>query len=213
MRKTYSTIAIVAASLMMLVAIGYSTRDSAVFAQAVISAPGAPQSLSGSSNSNSAPAALSPLPNVPPPPNAPAGAAPGAPAALGTASALPQLAPAPAIVRAAPASTPGVFRCSCFGLGSGTRWIGEVTAPNFTQASQSAQAQCTSLLFNENPPSPYIPPPGSNFTTRSGYPPVNPNLPPGNVFSQNTSSVFTERSAASSGRASASIYCARCACN
>lgn len=211
MFKIKSIIELLLASAMIFVA-SVTIRHSQVFAQAVISAPGAPNSVSNNPGSSSGPTLLSPLSPVVPAP-IPSAAVPGAPGAVGTASALPQLAPAPAIVRAFAAPTPGVFRCSCFGLGSGTRWIGEVTAPTFTQASQSAQAQCTSLLFKENPPSAFIPPGNSGFSTGNGFPAVNPNLPPGNVVRQTGTTVFTERSAASSGTLSASVYCSRCACD
>src|SRR5580704_8498830 len=90
---------------------------------------------------------------------APVAAAPGAPAALSTVSALPSLAPAPAVVAGGLIATPqSVFTCSCFGVGLGTRWVGKVQSSNFLNASSAAAAQCSSYAQNSGTQSPYITP-------------------------------------------------------
>ena len=76
-------------------------------------------------------------------------AAPGAPAALSTTSALPSLAPAPAVVAGGTVPTPqSIFTCSCFGVGLGTRWVGQVQSTNFQNAASAAAAQCTAYAIN-----------------------------------------------------------------
>jgi hypothetical protein len=202
--------AIVLAPLMSL-ALSQSARHSSAFAQAVISAPGAPRApfSTGATQNNTG---ARPLTNLALPPAAPA-VAPGAPGALSTTSALPQLAPAPRVVQSAPPPQQQTFRCSCFGVGTGTRWIGVVPASSFTQADLAAQGQCVNYLLNSDEPSPYLPMPGSGFTTRSPFPAVNPNTAPGNVVSRTGTTAQTEVSAAASGRLTVASYCARCACN
>ena len=204
--------AIVLAPLLALV-MDQAARHASVFAQVVTGAPGAPQAPtslgSGQNNGGARPLANLPAAAAPPP-----AAAPGAPAAINTTTALPQLAPAPRVVQSAPPAPEQSFRCSCFGLGSSTRWIGVVSAANFTQADGAAQAQCVNHLLNSNEPAPFLPLNTGGFSTRSGYPAVNPNLPPGNVVSRGTGlSAQTLISAATSGTLTVVSYCQRCACN
>ncbi len=146
---------------------------------------------------------------------APVAAAPGAPAALSTVSALPSLAPAPAVVAGGTVPTPqSVFTCSCFGVGLGTRWVGRVQSTNFLNASSAAAAQCSSYAQNSGTQSPYITPPGGVSLGRNPYPSVNPLGVPGNVASGfRGTTVFTETSAAQSGTTPRAAGCARCACD
>jgi len=93
-----------------------------------------------------------PAPNplvVPPlPPSPPA----QLPAPVSTA-----IAPAPLSVPSLPAAyaTPGprTFYCSCFGPGTPTHWMGQVTASGYLSASQSASGACVS--YNQGKPPSY----------------------------------------------------------
>lgn len=165
-----------------------------------------------------------PLPPPPPPPGAqpqaaPAGAAPaapGAPAAVSTTGALPQLAPAPRVVQAPQAvQSPQVFRCSCFGVGLGTQWVGTVQSMSYTLADQSARQQCIAFNLNANPPSSYIPPQSSSLAGTSPYPVVSPYAAPGNVL--NPYRGITPQpggiSASTLQQLAISGFCSRCACN
>jgi len=172
---------------------------------------------STTSPSSRAPATtLNPLAPAVPAPAAAASAAapaPGAPAALSTTSALPQLNPAPIVIGAQPTPVPQtLFRCSCFGLGLGTQWIGQVSSPSFTLASQAARGQCSSYLAKTNVGSPYITPPSGPSLGRSVYPSVNPNVAPGNVANYRSPSAFTQITG-SQIAAVQSGSCSRCACN
>lgn len=196
-----------------MVLAGAALRHSIAFAQAVVGAPGAPAApinLGGSQN-NTGIRSLTSLP--PPAVIAPPAAAPGAPAAIGTTSALPQLAPAPIVVQSAPPAQPQTFRCSCFGLGTGTRWIGVVSAATFTQADQAAQGQCVNYLISANEPSPYLPLRGTAFTTTSPFPNVNPNIAMGSVVTRSSITSQTQVSNATLGSLTVANYCTRCACN
>lgn len=128
---------------------------------------------------------------------------------------MPQLAPAPRVVQAPQAiASAQVFRCSCFGTGLGTQWIGVVQSSSYTLADRSAQQQCIAYNLNANPPSPYIAPPTSSFSTNP-YPAVNPNGAPGNVVNQFRG--ITPQPGAISGatlqRLALAGLCSRCACN
>ena len=193
----------------MLAMLEVLSRSSAL-AQAVTGASGAapaPRFVGSTQPANT----VRPLSSLP---AAPAAPAPGAPVALSTTSALPQLAPAPVVVQAAAPAQPGTFRCSCFGIGTGTRWVGVVQAMNFTQADAAAEGQCVNFLMNDTQGSPYLPLGGSGFTTRSPFPAVNPNIPPGDVaIYRGGVSAQTMVSAAASGAATVASYCQRCSCN
>ncbi len=82
-----------------------------------------------------------------PPPSPPA----QLPAPVSTAVAPPVMA-----IPSQPAaySTPGprVFNCSCFGPGVGIRWMGQVTAPSYFDATQSAGGACVAYMQAKAPP-------------------------------------------------------------
>ena len=173
--------------------------------------PSITQPLSaGSANTSSSVRTLSPLAV----PAAAAAAVPGAPAALSTVSALPSLAPAPAIVSGGTVPVPqSVYNCSCFGTGLGTRWIGRVQSTSFLSASNAAAAQCSSYAAGSGTQSPYIAQAGGVSLGRNPYPNVNPNGAPGNVAAGfRGTSVFTETSAAQTGNPRLA-GCTRCACD
>jgi hypothetical protein len=133
---------------------------------------------------------------------------------LSTVSALPSLAPAPAVVAGGTVPTPqSVFNCSCFGVGLGTRWVGRVQSTSFTAASSAAAAQCSSYAANSGTQSPYIAPSGGVSLGRNPYPNVNPIGVPGDVASGFAgTTVFTQTSAVQTGNPR-SAGCARCACD
>lgn len=157
-----------------------------------------------------------PLNPPPPPPGAAAQAVPGAPAATSTTGALPQLAPAPRVVQAPQAiASAQVFRCSCFGTGLGTQWVGVVQSSSYTLADQSAQMQCLAYNLNTNVGSPYIQTPGFGFT-KSPYPAVNPNVPPGSVINPYAGGLTPPPGFFLPGsvqRFGLTAFCSRCACN
>ena len=159
-------------------------------------------------------APTAPLTPPPPPPQSAPQAVPGAPAAAATTGVLPQLAPAPRVVQEAQQQAPQTFRCSCFGTGLGTRWVGVVQAPSYTLADQSAQSQCVAFNLKKNPPSPFIPQ-NSSLATRSSFPVVNPNAAPGNAINAFTGQTLAPgtTSPESLQRLVFANLCARCACN
>jgi hypothetical protein len=192
--------------------IGAAVRETSALAQL----NPAPVVVPGTSSGASAPP-VTPLTSLALPAASPAAAttaAPGAPAALATAAALPVLQPAPIVIAAVPTAVPqSIYRCSCFGVGIGVQWIGQVQATSYVGASQSAQGQCSSFVkATTGAQSPYISPPGGISVGRNVFPGVNPNLAPGDVVTVPRNPVATEASA-SSVVASEETYCARCACN
>ncbi|HXN85061.1 MAG TPA: hypothetical protein VN867_03270 [Candidatus Binataceae bacterium] len=203
---------VIALMLPMILAAREVERKSLALAQVILNP--APSTVSPSSGapvttlSPLAPAAAAPAAAA-----SPAAAAPGAPAALSTTSALPVLNPAPMVIGAQPTPVPQtIFRCSCFGVGLGAQWIGQVSSSSFTMASQAAKGQCSSYMANTNVGSPYIVPPGAPTIGRSVYPGVNPNFAPGNVATYRSASPLTQLPASQIAAAN-SGYCSRCACN
>lgn len=194
--------------------IGAAVRETSALAQL----NPAPEVVPGTSGASGAP--VTPLTSLALPvapaasPAAATTAAPGAPAALATTAVLPLLQPAPIVIAAVPTAVPqSIYRCSCFGVGIGVQWIGQVQATSYVGASQSARGQCSSFVkATTGAQSPYISPPGGFSFGRSVFPNVNPNLAPGTVVSVPRNPVSTEASA-SSVVAASETYCARCACN
>jgi hypothetical protein len=93
--------------------------------------------------------AINPLIAPVPPPAAPA----QLPAPVTTAIA-PILAPVPVLPTASPTPSVRAFNCSCFGRATGTHWMGEVTAPGYFAARQSAVGACLSYNERREPLSP-----------------------------------------------------------
>lgn len=89
---------------------------------------------------------------VPPP------AAPSQLPAPITTAIQPSLAPVPTPVAASPTPAARSFSCTCYGPASHTNWMGQVTAPSYFNARQSALKAC--LTYNETraPESPFINP-------------------------------------------------------
>ncbi len=169
-------------------------------------------------------APVAPLRPPPPPPGAqpqaaPAGAAPaapGAPAAVSTTGTTLQLAPAPAVVATPQAATSAqIFRCSCFGNGLGTQWVGTVQSTSFVLAGQSAQRQCMSYNLNANPPTSYMPPQSSTLASNNPYPVVSPYAAPGNVLNPYRGITPQPGGASNATLQQLAIagLCSRCACN
>lgn len=97
---------------------------------------------------------------------------PSGPALLpapGAALAAPSLAAVPTLPAASPTPGPRAFNCSCFGPGEGTGWMGQVSAPGYFAARQTATGAC--LTYNERrEPAP------ANVAPAEGEVPV---MPPG----------------------------------
>jgi hypothetical protein len=66
---------------------------------------------------------------------------------------IPTLAVIPTPAAIATAVAQRAFNCSCFGPGSGTRWIGQVGATGYFAARQSAISACLSYNQQKQPPS------------------------------------------------------------
>lgn len=73
--------------------------------------------------------------------------------------------PSPQETYAAP-TTSRTFNCSCFGPGSNTHWMGEVSATGYFAARQGAVSACLSYNTNKQPAPPSVPiqAPSSNLT-------------------------------------------------
>lgn len=95
--------------------------------------------------------ATNPLIAPVPPPAAPA----QLPAPVTTAIA-PILEPVPALPTASPTPSVRAFNCSCFGRGTGTHWMGAVTAPGYFAARQSAVGACLSYNERRERQSPFL---------------------------------------------------------
>ncbi|MGH7813607.1 MAG: hypothetical protein ACREQI_06345 [Candidatus Binataceae bacterium] len=139
-------------------------------------------------------------------------AAPGQPHSFSTIGALPALAPAPgtqALAAPAAQATPRMFRCSCWGPGFPTSWVGTVAAQSYILARNAATGQCAGYRIKANARSPYIPPaPANSFgggaTTFNGT--------AFNGRGQITSSaIVTAPVQAAQGQAAG--QCSQCACN
>jgi hypothetical protein len=71
---------------------------------------------------------------------------------------IPPLATIPPPSTPAPSPAARVFNCSCFGRGSGTHWMGRVSAAGYFAARQSAIGACLSYNELKQPVSPFRPP-------------------------------------------------------
>ncbi len=209
--------AIVIAALIGLMELALSSR---ALAQSNIPAgtpliPSVTAPLTSASSSSALPSIKTLTPLALPAAAPSTAAAPGAPAALATTSALPVLNPAPAIVAGGTVPVPqSIYTCSCFGVGLGTRWVGQVQSTSFQSAASAAAGQCTAYAINSGTLSPYIPPSGGVSLGRNPYPTVNPNGVPGSVAGAfRGTTVFTETSAAVIGVPPRAAGCARCACD
>jgi hypothetical protein len=105
--------------------------------------------------------ATNPLIAPVPPPAAPS----QLPAPVTTAIA-PVLAPVLTPPQATPTPSVRAFNCSCFGRGTGTHWMGLVTASGSFGARQSAVGACLSYNLRREPQSPLQ----SSRTTTSALP-------------------------------------------
>ena len=114
----------------------------AIFALAL----GGPRSLASLWAQTAANPLLAPVP----PPAAPA----QLPAPVTTAIA-PVLVPVPAPPPASPTPSVRAFNCSCFGRATGIHWMGQVTAPGYFNARQSAVGACLSYNLRREPQSPF----------------------------------------------------------
>jgi hypothetical protein len=83
--------------------------------------------------------------------------APAAPAQLPapvTTAVAPVLEPVPAQPTASPSPSARAFNCSCYGRGSRTNWIGQVSAAGYFAARQSAVGACVTYNERREPVSP-----------------------------------------------------------
>jgi hypothetical protein len=71
-----------------------------------------------------------------------------------TTAIAPILAPVPTLAIASPTPSVRAFNCSCFGRGTGTRWMGTVIALGYFAARQSAVGACLSYNERRQPQSP-----------------------------------------------------------
>ena len=82
-----------------------------------------------------------------------------------TTAIAPILAPVPTLSVATPTPTLRAFNCSCYGRATATNWMGQVTAPGYFAARQSAVGACLSYNERREPQSPL-----PNRTTTSALP-------------------------------------------
>jgi hypothetical protein len=68
---------------------------------------------------------------------------------------IPPLATIPSPAAPAPSPAARVFNCSCFGRGSGTHWMGSVSASGYFAARQGATSACLSSNELKQPVSPF----------------------------------------------------------
>ena len=71
---------------------------------------------------------------------------------------IPPLATIPTAAAPTPSPVVRVFNCSCFGRGTGTHWIGRVSASGYFAARQTATSTCLSSNELKQVPSPFIAP-------------------------------------------------------
>ncbi|MBV8771471.1 MAG: hypothetical protein JO166_03925 [Deltaproteobacteria bacterium] len=71
---------------------------------------------------------------------------------------IPPLATIPTPAAPTPSPSARAFNCSCFGPGSGTHWMGRVSASGYFAARQSATTACLSSNELKQVPSPFIGP-------------------------------------------------------
>jgi hypothetical protein len=82
-----------------------------------------------------------------------------------TTAIAPVLAPVPTPPQATPTPSVRAFNCSCFGRGTGTHWMGQVTASGSFGARQSAVGACLSYNLRREPQSPFQTTRASGATT------------------------------------------------
>jgi hypothetical protein len=70
---------------------------------------------------------------------------------------IPPLATIPTPAAPAPSPAARAFNCTCFGHGSGTHWMGVVSASGYFAARQGATRACLSYNELKEIPSPYFP--------------------------------------------------------
>jgi hypothetical protein len=71
---------------------------------------------------------------------------------------IPPLAPIPSAAAPTPSPVARVFNCSCFGRGTGTHFMGRVSASGYFAARQSATSACLSSNELKQIPSPFAAP-------------------------------------------------------
>ncbi len=91
-----------------------------------------------------------------------------------TTAIAPILAPLPGLPTASPTPLQRAFNCSCSGPGTGTSWMGQVTAQGYFAARQAAVGTCVGYNSNHEPPPP-------SQTARSSTGATVPILPQANV--------------------------------
>ncbi len=169
----------------------------ALLAVIFVLALGGPRSLS----SLWAQSAINPLIAPVPPPAAPA----QLPAPVTTAIA-PILVPVPALPTASPTPSVRAFNCSCFGPGTGTHWMGAVTAPGYFVARQSAVGACVTYNERRQPQSPLL---STNASTQTSV----PVLPGAAVPGIGSQLAQTLPGALNTSTAEQLQMCSNCVCN
>jgi hypothetical protein len=78
------------------------------------------------------------------------------------ALAVPSLAAVPTVPAPTPTPSLRAFNCSCFGPGTSTRWMGQVSAPSYFAARQAATGACLTYNERKEPPAAVVPTPPAN---------------------------------------------------
>jgi hypothetical protein len=105
-------------------------------------------------------------------------------------------------------STSRIFNCSCFGPGTGTHWMGEVSAAGYFAARQGAVSACLSYNTNKQPAPPAVPiqTPSSNLSA--------PNMPGVSIPANMAASVGQSMPGTINFSSSAQLReCSQCTCD
>jgi hypothetical protein len=125
---------------------------------------------------------------------------------------IPPLAAIPTPLAPAPAVASRVFNCTCFGPGSGTHWMGRVSALGYFAARQGATRACLSYNELREIPSPFTPPAQS-----SGAGPFAQNgssaLLPGGTLPADAAAAQVPPGTLNFSTAAQLQMCSQCTCN
>jgi hypothetical protein len=114
----------------------------------------------------------------------------------------------------APSSNRRVFNCSCFGPGSGTHFMGEVSATSYFAARQGAVSACLSSNTNKQPEPPLVPIQSSSASSSSTTTSSGQSLPAGSTPSDEAANVGQSLPGTLNFSAAAQLReCSQCTCD
>jgi hypothetical protein len=119
---------------------------------------------------------------------------------------IPTLAVIPTPAAISTAVTQRVFNCSCFGPGSGTHWMGQISASGYFPARQSATSAC--LSYNEEKQ----PAPPLNYASSFAGAALSPSLP-GASLAADAATAQVRPGTLNFSSAAELQMCSRCTCD